>query len=147
MQQTSIDRWLQKKFVYISRVYTNSLPSYVPAGVELEDAGDGSMGLYRYCFTVQNDKQMSELTANLEVANITYTSRVSERGGWAGKLFNDPTKSFTLRIAWIAFTIFILSIIFSGLPVRLWNQLSVADDSIPPPRHAVTHSSSASHPK
>ena len=32
------------------------------------------------------NRQMSELTAHLEVANITYTSRVSEKGGTVEKL-------------------------------------------------------------
>lgn len=140
MQQTSIDRWLRNQFVYVCKVYTNSLPSQVPENVILDDAGGDSQGMYRYCFTIRNNKQMSELTAHLEVANITYTSRVSERDGLVGKLFNNPERSFTLRVAWILFTILIISIILSGLPVRLWNQLS-ADDKAPSKQ--TTHASQA----
>jgi hypothetical protein len=57
---------------------------------------------------------MSELTALLEVANITYTSRVSERTGTASKLFNNPEKSFSLQVAWMIFISIIIAIAFSG---------------------------------
>lgn len=128
MQQTAIDRWLRKEFVYVCKVYCNTLPPSLPDNVLLEEAGEDSSGLYRYCFTVRNDRQMSELTAFLEVANITYTSRVSERGGTAGKLFNNPDKSFTLQVGWTVLILIIISIAFSGLPARLWTYLSAEDD-------------------
>lgn len=127
MQQTPLDRWLRKEFVYVCKIYCNYLPADLPEGVHLDDAGDESPGRYRYCFTVRNDRQMSELTARLEIANITYTSRVAERGGTAGKLFNNPDKSFTLQIAWLVLIFFIIAISFSGLPVRLWKYLSAED--------------------
>jgi hypothetical protein len=77
MQQTSIDRWLRKAFVYVCKVYCNTLPTRVPDGVTLEESGDDAAGRYRYCFTVSNDKQMSELTALLESrdAEITKNAR------------------------------------------------------------------------
>jgi len=134
MQQTSIDRWLRKEFVYTCKVYSNTLPQNIPNGVVLDEAGDDSAGRYRYCFTVHNDRQMSELTANLEVANITYTSRVSERGGTSGKLFNNPEKSFTLQIAWLVLILFIIAIAFSGLPVRLWTYLSADEVPVKKPK-------------
>jgi hypothetical protein len=80
---------------------------------------------------------MSELTAMLEVANITYTSRVSERSGTAGKLFNNPEKSFSLQIAWAALILIIITIAFSGLPVRIWTYLSAEEDA-PPKKPAAT---------
>ncbi len=128
MQQTSIDRWLRKEFVYICKVFCNTLPDQIPHGIKLDDAGDESAGRYRYCFTVCNDRQMSELTAILEVSNITYTSRVSERGGTAGKLFNNPEKSFSLQMAWVVFIFLIIAIAVSGLPVHLWKILSAEED-------------------
>ena len=137
MQQTSIDRWLRKEFVYICKVYCNTLPQNIPDGTILDEAGDDSAGRYRYCFTVHNDKQMSELTASLEVANITYTSRVSEKGGTSGKLFNNPEKSFTLQIAWLVLILFIITISFSGLPVRLWTYLSAEEEPVKKPGAAA----------
>lgn len=137
MQQTTIDRWLRKEFVYICKVFCNTLPHHLPEGVKLEESADDSAGRYRYCFTVFNDKQMSELTALLEVENITYTSRVSERDGTAGKLFNNPEKSFSLQVAWMIFILIIIAIAFSGVPVRIWNYLS-AEEGAPAKKPAAT---------
>jgi hypothetical protein len=128
MQQTALDRWLIKEFVYICKVYCNTLPQDVPPGVLLEETSEESGGRYRYCFTVRNDQQMSELTARLEVANITYTSRVSERTGSVSKLFNNPERSFSLQVAWGLFILLIISVSFSSLPVRLWNYLSAEEE-------------------
>ncbi|MCB1206681.1 MAG: hypothetical protein KDN18_20655 [Verrucomicrobiae bacterium] len=128
MQQTALDRWLRKEFVYICKVYCNTLPQDVPPGVLLEETSEESGGRYRYCFTVHNDQQMSELTARLEVANITYTSRVSERTGSTKKLFNNPEKSFSLQVAWAIFILIIVTIAFSGIPVRLWKYLSAEEE-------------------
>ena len=127
MQKTALDRWLQKKFVYVCKVYCNTLPAAVPEGAILEETTESSGGRYLYCITVEDDDQLNELTAKLEVANITYTSRVSERGGLVGRLFNPPGKSFTLQVAWLCFTIIVLSVIFSGLPVRVWEHLSAEE--------------------
>ncbi len=129
MQQTAIDRWLRKEFVYVSKVYCNTLPPRIPDGIALDEAGEDSAGRYRYCFTIRNDRQMSELTALLEMANITYTSRVSERGGTVGKLFNNPERSFTLQVGWIIFTLIVIAIAFSGLPVRLWSYLTAEEEA------------------
>ncbi|MEX2579319.1 MAG: hypothetical protein WD342_09695 [Verrucomicrobiales bacterium] len=127
MQKTALDRWLQKKLVYVSQVYCNTLPHQIPQGATLEETTAASGGRYLYRFTVTTDQAMDELTANLEVANITYTSRIAECGGWKGKLFNNPDKSFTLQVSWVIFGIAILSMAFSGLPVHLWKKLSAED--------------------
>lgn len=130
MQQTSIDRWLRKEFVYVCRVYCNTLPQDIPDGVLLEESADDSAGRFRYCFTTHNDRQLSELTARLEVDNITYTSRIIEREGTSGKLFNNPEKSFTLQVGWAIVIFIVIAIAFSPLPVRLWKYLS-AEEEVP----------------
>lgn len=130
MQKTALDRWLQKKYVYVCKVYCNTLPAAVPEGAILEETTESSGGRYLYCITVEDDDQLNELTAKLEVANITYTSRVSEKGGLVGRLFNHPSKSFTLQVAWLCFTVIVLSVVFSGLPVRLWENLSAEEEDV-----------------
>jgi len=127
MQQTTFDRWLQKKYVQVCYVYCNSLPHHVPSGIQLDESTEECGGRYLYRFTVNNDQAMSELTAHLEVENITYASRVSEEGGMKGKFFNDPNKSFTLQIFWLLFIIAIVSVILSGLPVKIWKELSAEE--------------------
>lgn len=127
MQKTTIDRWLQKKYVYVCYIYCNSLPQHVPSGIKLDESTEECGGRYLYRFTVTNDQEMSELTAHLEVENITYASRISEGGGAKGKFFNDPNKSFTLQVFWLLFIIAIVSIILSGLPVKFWKELSAEE--------------------
>lgn len=128
MQQTSIDRFLRKKYVYVTYVYTNTLPRALPYGVTVDEttAEMGSMYLYR--LTAVTDAQLNELTARLEVENITYTSRIADQKGVSDKMFNNSHRSFTMQIAWLIFIIAILAIIFSGLPVYLWKTLSVKEE-------------------
>ncbi len=130
MQQTAIDRWLRKEFVYVHKIYCNTLPPVLPDKVELEEAEEGSSGLYRYCFTARNDRQLSELTALLEVSSITYTSRVHERGGAVGRLFNNPNQSFTSQVAWAVLVLAIVAFAFSSLPGQIWAYL-MADSPTP----------------
>jgi hypothetical protein len=128
MQKTALDRWLQKKYVQVYKVYCNTLPPQLPSGVVAEDAGEENAGRYRYCFTVNTDAKMSELAATLEVANVTYTSRIAEQDGLANKLFNNPEKSFTLQVAWMILLFVISMLIFSGLPEMLWSYLSAEEE-------------------
>ncbi|MBP6784093.1 MAG: hypothetical protein KA152_09925 [Verrucomicrobiales bacterium] len=144
MQKTALDRWLQMKYVYVCKVYCNTLPQSIPQGAVLEETTHESGGRYLYCFTLTDDVQLNELTATLELDNITYTSRVSEKGGLVGKLFNNPGKSFTLQVAWLCFTVIVLIVIFSGLPVKLWTYLSAEEESVKKPVPGKTESKSKS---
>ena len=140
MQKTALDRWLQMKYVYVCKVYCNTLPPSIPEGAVLEETTHESGGRYLYCITLANDVQLNELTAILELGNITYTSRVSEKGGLVGRLFNNPGKSFTLQVAWLCFTVIVLSVIFSGLPVKLWTYLSADEKVVKKPVAGKTES-------
>ena len=136
MQQTHLDNYLRKKYVYFTYVYCNTLPREIPDGVKLDETTEEMGGMYLYRFTCETDEQLTELTAHLEVANITYASRVSDHKGASNKAFNNPGKSFTMQIAWVIFVIAILAIIFSGAPVRMWKELSVVEEVDPkaPPK-------------
>lgn len=128
MQQTNLDRFLRKKYVYVTYVYTNSLPHTVPYGVTVDETQKELGGMYLYRFTAPTDKHLNELTARLEVENITYTSRIADHAGVSNKMFNNENSSFTMQLAWLALIILILSVIFSGLPIYLWNTLSATED-------------------
>ena len=139
MQQTKLDRALQRRFVQRTQVFCNTLPYSIPTGVQVDETTEESGGRYLYRLTAPNDAALNELTAHLEVANITYTARIKDQGGLSGKLFNNPNKSFTMLIAWFIFTIVVLSIILSGLPVRIWNDLTAdAEYTIESPKKIKT---------
>lgn len=138
MQQTKLDRMMQRKFVQRTQIFCNTLPYAIPNGVEVDETTEESGGRYLYRLTAPNDAALNELTAHLEVANITYTARIKDDEGLAGKMFNNPNKSFTMRIAWVIFTIIIAAIILSGLPVKIWNDLTAdAEYEIEAPKEII----------
>lgn len=125
MQQTTFDRYLRKKYVLYSQVYCNTLPREIPPNISVEETTKDTGGRYLYRLTTTDEVALVEVSKRLESENITYTSRVGEKSGLAARLFNDPFKSFTYRVAWIIFIIIILSIILSGLPVYIWKTYTV----------------------
>jgi hypothetical protein len=106
-------------------VYCNTLPYAIPEGITVEETSAESGSMYLYRMVAANDRALNELTAHLEVANITYTSRISDDEGLNSKLFNNPEKSFTMQVVSIILLIAVLAFIFSGMPVHLWKTLSV----------------------
>jgi len=124
MQQTALDRTLKRKFVYYTHVYCNTLPHSLPPKVLLEETTPEMGSLYLYRITVQNERLLNEVTARLEVENITYTSRVAERQGLRQKTFGNPHKSFTMQVAWAVFILILIGVVLSGLPGYLWRTLS-----------------------
>jgi len=111
-------------------VYCNTLPYAIPEGVIVEETTVESGGMYLYRMTAKNDRALNELTAHLEVANITYTSRVCDQSGLQSKLFNDPEKSFTMQIVSIVLLIGMIAFILSGMPIHLWQTLTAKDESV-----------------
>ncbi|MDF1861770.1 MAG: hypothetical protein P1U87_16245, partial [Verrucomicrobiales bacterium] len=95
-------------------------------------------GMYLYKFMVPNDEALNELTARLEVANITYTSRIADETTTSGKLFNNPHKSFTMQIAWTIIILIIVGVILSGLPVQIWEKYSAKDLDMDKKKQAQT---------
>ncbi|MDF1656768.1 MAG: hypothetical protein P1U58_04105 [Verrucomicrobiales bacterium] len=130
MQQTSLDRYLRHKYVQRSVVYCNTLPYAIPEGIKVDETTEESGGRYLYRMTAMNDRSLNELTAHLEVANITYTSRIADDEGLNSKLFNNPEKSFTMQIVSIVLLVGVLAFIFSGMPVHLWKTLTVKDENV-----------------
>jgi len=124
MQQTAFDRRLKHQFVYYTQVFCNTLPRALPEGVSLEETTPEMGSLYLYRISVPNDRLLSEVTARLEVENITYTSRVVEKEGIRRSTFGNPNKSFTMQVAWTVFFLIVLGVILSGLPGYLWRTLS-----------------------
>lgn len=128
MQQTNLDRWLRKKYVYSTNVYCNTLPRVVPDDVVVEETTDEAGGMYLYRLKAPTDAVLNELTARLEVENITYTSRVADETAATGKLFNNPHKSFTMQVAWLVFILVIVGFIASGIPTKLWNKYTATEE-------------------
>ena len=115
---------MKRKFVQQTQVYCNTLPYSIPNGVIVDETTEESGGRYLYRLTPENDTILTELTAHLEVANITYTARVKEKQGTPNRLFNNPNQSFTMQIAWIILIIVIISIFAARIPQKIWTDLT-----------------------
>lgn len=123
MQQTSLDRWLRKKFIFIHRVYCNTLPRSLPFGIKIEDAPEESGGRYLYKLSTRSDRVLGEIANALEAENITFTSRVEDRSTPLNWLFNHPHKSFTFRMVWGLIALAGLLFSISGMPQKIWAML------------------------
>lgn len=124
MQQTALDRKLRQKLVYYTQIYCNTLPHALPPGVELEETTPEMGSRYLYRITVPTDELLNDVTARLEVENITYTSRVAERTGIRKRVFGGTGDSFTMEIAWGLLLFVVIVLALSGLPGYLWRTLS-----------------------
>lgn len=129
MQQTRLDRWLIKKFIHINRIYCNTLPEDIPWGIKVEEAPAESGGRFLYKLTTQSEKLLGNLTEELSMQNITYTSRVEERKVWYGKFLNNPHKSFTYRMVWTSLGVFSFLFAVSGIPKMILDHL-LADQEV-----------------
>ncbi len=127
MQQTALDRWLRRKYVYINRIYCNVLPDDIPAGVDLEEAHEESGGRFRYMLTPESDDILSDTVEEFRLNNITFTSRVDNKDGWLAKWLNRPNKSVTYEVAWIVMLILVGAFCASPLPNTLYGKL-MADE-------------------
>lgn len=124
MQQTNIDLWLRRKFIYITRVYCNTLPDKLPLGLLVEEAPEESGGRYLYKLTTRSEKLVNELVEVLKINNITYTTRVEDRDVWMAKWLNNPHQSFTFRMAWYMVGVIFLIFVLAGGPQKIWAALN-----------------------
>lgn len=123
MQQTNIDRWLRKKFLFITSMYTNTLPDELPSGLDITEAGEETGARYRYKLTTRNEQVIEEAAECFRMQNITYTSRVSDRKVWFSKCLTNRQKSVTFQGIWLLITIGVVAFILSGIPVMVWQSL------------------------
>lgn len=119
MQQTPLDRWLRKKFIYITRIYCNTLPTSLPTGLDVEEAPEESGGRFLYKMSTRSEGVLQEVLQSMRDANITYTSRVEDRNVWYSRYLNNPHKSFTYRCVWVTMGLSGLILSLSGLPQKL----------------------------
>jgi len=123
MQQTPLDRWLRKKFLFVTSLYCNTLPDDLPKELVIDEAGEESGARFRYKLTTRSEEIIEDATECFRMQNITYTSRVSDREVWFSKYLNNRQKSITFQLIWVLFALAAVGIVFSGAPVKLWHAL------------------------
>ncbi len=130
MQQTKFDRWLREKYAYITHVYSNTKPEVIPGGVHLVEVNRRDGAPYRYIYSSRNKGVIERLVHRLERENITFTSRVEDLDVWYGSLINNPKKSFSYRLFWIACLVGIGVFALSPAPLRIWEVISADGDAV-----------------
>ena len=138
MQQTAIDRWLRKKFIYIHRVYCNTLPKKVPFGIKVETSPEESGGRYLYKLSTRSEGGQSKLADLLANESITFTSRVEDRNVWYARFLNNPHKSLTYRVAWALIAMFFGLLAAMGMPQKVFNHLVSDQELIGEEKELVT---------
>ncbi len=123
MQQTSLDRWLRKKFLFVTAIYCNTLPDDLPKELSIEEAGEESGARFRYKLTTRKEEIIEDATECFRMQSITYTSRVSDREVWFSKYLNNRKKSITFQLIWALFALASAGLVYSGAPSKLWQAL------------------------
>ena len=131
MQQTKLDRWLREKYAYITHVYCNTKPASIPDNVESKELNAESGVPFRYQLSSIHSSAISGLVKQLESENITYTSRVADRQRWYSRWINNPKKSFSYRVFWVALLFAGLLFAVSPVPRLAWQYLS--EDAVETP--------------
>jgi len=120
MQLTGFDRWLRKRFVYETHVYTLREPEWVPAGVIMEEMPEAPGRRFRYRMIVRDDGLVSEIIGKLKEANQMFTTRVVDRQEWYVRFIAPEGKSVTWWLVW--FCIAMVGVFFLGrIGLHFWN--------------------------
>lgn len=120
MQLTRFDRWLKKKFVYETHIYTmrevEGLPNKV-AGYKLPDK-QGQRFHYKY--VVRSDKVANQLITKLKADSMMFNTRVVDRDAWYISMISPKDKSLTWRlVSFFAIMSFVVSVVYGV--VYIWS--------------------------
>lgn len=129
---------MREKYSFITYVFSNTKPQGVPKGVRVEELDREQGAPYKYKFSSRKYHLIRALAERLESENITYTSRVADRKVWYGKWINDPKKSFSYRLVWIAFLIALGCLAISPAPKVIWKYVNTEEDPKNPEESLVS---------
>jgi hypothetical protein len=119
MQLTRLDRWLLKRFVYETHVYTMRHPGELPHGVEERQMPDQPGRRFSYLFVSRDDKVTDAFIALLKAGNLMFTTRIVDRKDWLTPIVAPEGKSFTWRCVWVATGVTAALMLGSGA-MSLW---------------------------
>ncbi len=115
MQKTKFDHWLHRKYVHVIRIYFNTMPESLPAGLELLEAGEEGGGRYRYRCSTRSE-ELAQDVCNLFLAeNITYTSRIDSIDTPFARFVGNEQRSVTMLLVWIGIFFMAILFFFSGI--------------------------------
>ncbi len=101
MQLTRFDRWLRKRFIYETHIYTLSPPAGVPRGVRSVPLPDQPGRRFNHLFVARDERLADSFIARLKADNQMFATRVVNRKTWLAPLIAPEGKSFTWKCIWI----------------------------------------------
>jgi hypothetical protein len=129
MQLTRFDRWLRKRFVYETHIYTMRPPEEIPAGIIAEELPDTPGRRFRHRFIARKPELADQVISFLKGNNMMFTTRVVDRSAWYVPLIAPKGKSLTYWLAWSIITTVAVFGIASGLR-KLWAMPGIRDNVI-----------------
>lgn len=102
MQQTSLDHFLKKRFVYQYEISCNRIPPHLPKGVTLKTGRDSDHGKWGHLLVCDNEDAYQSSIALLRSQRILFFPTINEREGIVGHVFNPvgQNQSFTWNSFW-----------------------------------------------
>lgn len=102
MQLTRFDRWLRKKFVHETHLYSLRPPEIIPSGVKSEELPDEPGRQYRFRYTIRSEKAVDAMIRSFNEHNQMFATRVIDRKTWYIPLVAPKNnKSVTWWCAWV----------------------------------------------
>jgi hypothetical protein len=102
MQQTSLDHFLKKRFVFQYEISCNRIPPTLPKGVTLSTGKDSDHGKWGHLLTCEDEDAYQSLIALLRSQRILFFPTIIEREGLIGHVLNPEGvyQSFTWNSFW-----------------------------------------------
>lgn len=120
MQLTRFDRWLRKKFVYETNLYSLRKPEVIPSGVTVEELPEAPGRQYRFKFSATSEKSANELIKIFAEHNQMYTTRIVDRSTWYVPFLAPKDKSVSWWCVWVVISMIAAFTMASGVR-SLWN--------------------------
>lgn len=117
MQQTALDHFLRKKFVYRYEISCNRIPPSLPDGVALTPGVDNDHGKWGYLLECRDEDAYHDAIALLRSNRILFFPTIAERGGVIGHVLNPPSySSFTWNSVWGGARMVLTSVFGGAIP-------------------------------
>lgn len=126
MQQTAFDRWLLKKYVYITEIFCSTLPEELPPVISVEKS-DGT-GTYLYRLSSRDHAAAEALITSMRMENIMFASRVANLDTAFARIISNPRRSPTWTVIGTAVGLALGILFLTGLPQRAFEKLIAHSD-------------------
>lgn len=102
MQQTSLDHFLKKRFVFQYKISCNRIPPSLPKGVTLTTGKDSDHGKWGHLLACESEDAYQSSIALLRSHRILFFPTIIEREGIIGHVLNPVGihQSFTWNSFW-----------------------------------------------